>query len=192
MSRLILIMQKIEVAKLVLHTCILNSGEYNKHGYCNEHRSNYTFTNVDLKLLMGDMYDKYELFNLQLVSLLTEDNNAYDISGGMILRILNQPGITQSDRYLNINMKGLNVINGTYDTQTRMNTSTAVIGSFKLSSLFTAYDNNVVTFAKGSNMINLNLFYTTVFNNDAPNTYLEYPDVTYIFNIYGVKANDED
>ena len=73
-----------------------------------------TWNNINLRNLLGNMYDKYEKFNLCLVNISTGASN-------------NTLGTSTDDLNVSVNISGLPFINQTYNTSTGNNTNTATI-----------------------------------------------------------------
>lgn len=174
-------MQRVEVAKLCLKTHILHVDGRNTKGTCDRFRRVYTFNNVNLKAILGDMYDRYETFNLQLTSV-TCTNNVYENG-----TLLEKAGLTEVDRIVDIYMSGLNFVNGTYDVQSGNNVSNACLGGFHFYTDFIrSYADCFVTFHRPSNNVNLTFEYLTTDASLEPLTLTEFPNMTFMFNIYGV------
>jgi len=67
----------IEHASLVLKPNLLTVNTSNNFGNCNAGRSIYTFTNINLRNILGSMYDKYSKFNLILKNVMCEAVNTW-------------------------------------------------------------------------------------------------------------------
>lgn len=77
-----------------------------------------TWNNINLRYLMGNMYDKYEKFNLCLVNISTGASNA-------------TLGNSTDDLNVSVNISGLPFINQTYNSSTGNNGSNATITTFQ-------------------------------------------------------------
>jgi len=53
-----------EQVNFTLSTVILTAGSSNQYGTCNTNRTIYTFSNVNMRQILGTLYEKYEKFNL--------------------------------------------------------------------------------------------------------------------------------
>ena len=95
-------MSNLQNASLVLST---------NNGTSNASRTSTTWTNINLRSLLGDMYDKYDMFNLCLntVATGTSANNFY---------------ATSSDMQVMIRVSGLPFINNTYNVGPSYNSNT--------------------------------------------------------------------
>ena len=98
-----------ENTTLVLRTFDANTSLQNTY---------YVWENINLRNLMGNMYDKYEKFNLCLTSISSTNANA-------------TLGTLLEDTMVVANISGLPFINQTYNTKTGNNTNTATLCSFQ-------------------------------------------------------------
>jgi hypothetical protein len=93
-------------------------GDYpvtNNTGTINTIRTAMTWYSVDLKEILGSMYDKYDLFNLRLRYI------QYNSQAGF--------GGNSTERSIYFQMSGLNFYNSTYDTGRGCNVGNTTIGS---------------------------------------------------------------
>ena len=105
-------MNNCQTARLVLKSSDIQSGT---DGTFNTNYSQYTFNNINLRTVLGDMYDKYDTFNLRLTGV-NGSSSTY--------------GIGAIDRLHIINITGLTWINCSYNTSLKCNTNICQIGSF--------------------------------------------------------------
>jgi hypothetical protein len=110
-------MSNAENASLVLKTGDLPLNSTNSIGTVDQYNLSFVWSNINMRTLLGSMYDKYDTFNLCLSSITT------GIAGAGI-------GTNANDRIVVINVGGLPFINNTYDTGLKHNTTTAVLGTF--------------------------------------------------------------
>jgi hypothetical protein len=115
-------MENLEVCNFVLNENDLNSsdtvGDYpfsSATGSINNIRNIITFRGINLENIMGDIYKKFDTFNLRLTGI-NGSSSTY--------------GVLAIDRLHIINIKGLPWINCTYNTSTRCNSDVCQIGSF--------------------------------------------------------------
>lgn len=169
------------VASLVLKTSDLALNSDTEVGSCDTFNTNITWRNLNLRTILGDMYDKYDTFNLCLNS----------VSSGLAN---NTFGVDLGDRTVQLNLTGLPFINNTYDAIRKNNTSVATIGTFvyvrQQAPSFNYNNSNVVTFGKSQESCNFNIFYTrTALKNGSygVNTVATFPDAVIIFNIFGIE-----
>lgn len=172
-------MEQIQKAALTLKTYALETDTRTAKGTVNITNTEITWNNINFRLLLGDMYDKYDFLNLQLINITSDDNRLGELISGN--------GV--SDRIFSVNMSGLNFVNQTYDSNTNNMSSNVVLATFVLyDELSKNYSNNIVTFAKGNELCNLTLSYTIIADDIPPNcaASLNFPEMVYMFNVYGV------
>jgi len=155
----------------------------NSYGSINTFRNDFTWNNVDFKTILGDMYDKYDKFNISL---------AFITFGATAA----QYGAFAIDRTLMLNIGGLAFNNCAYNTLTNSNNSSASIGTFTLGANALAgsfnftNDMNTITIEKPKNMVNLRLFYTR-YDTAVPATANMYPAMDFFFHVYGVAETEQ-
>jgi hypothetical protein len=139
------------------------------------------WSNVNLRTLLGTMYDRYETFNLVLSQVITSPT-ALDIGG--------VDGL--AERLLLIKVSGLQFTNQTYSVSKGILTNEAVIGAMSLGNdttvdveLYSFGSTAVATF-RASEMVNITIKLTRL-NNATPNPTNDFPEMVFIFNIYGVE-----
>ena len=171
-------------SELVLRTnYILSSntvGAYpvsNSIGSISQGRVEYTWNTINLMDILGDLYNKFEYFNL-------------------ILRAVQQGNFvggpsSLNDRVINLVASGPNWINSSYDVGKRCITSEAVIGQLIMNSAqgYITMDDNCITTFRKTPTFNFTIKLQTiagvppVFN---PATVL-YPSATFFFDIIPVQ-----
>jgi hypothetical protein len=167
--------QQIQTATLCLSTydgnCISNTAWH----------TNWTWKGINLRLLLGNMYNQYDYFNLVLCSIST-------LSASIDL------GANDGDLNLIAKISGLPFMNQGYNTSTGMNTNktTLIPLNFKKGYPLIINDcyNSILTFNKQQEVVDLNIFYERY---DYFDIFSEayYPDAVFLFKIVGVKQNDE-
>ncbi len=139
-------------ASFILRTC--DVGNYDD-GIINDARTQITWKNVDLRTIVGPMWDMYDYFSITLVTF-------------MNVGLTKAPYTTQTGGYTHENssaiiyLQGLPFVNCTYDYTKRGNSTSAPIGAFKFSyddsaSLTQNNQSNAVIFAKGQSMVDLTI-----------------------------------
>ncbi len=91
-------MSNIEQATLILRSGDLIANTVNQYESCDVKLTNFTWNNINLRTLLGHMYDKYDLFNICLANV-TQSNGAGNF------------GATNDDIIVQIYLKGLPFIN---------------------------------------------------------------------------------
>jgi len=152
----------------------------NSIGAISAGRLSYTWYSLDMKEILGDLYDKFDYFLLRLTCVqLDQGIGAY--------------GTTTNDRLINFHTSGPQWINSTYNVVNKRSRAEAVIGAMTFPgnpTINTTYfnDNFTTTFQKTPTMdftINLNTL-----NNGTPATNTAttlYPLANYYFQIIPVQ-----
>jgi hypothetical protein len=183
-------MSNLQIASLVLRSSDLTLGTTNQYGSCDSMRLTQTWNNINLRTLLGDMYDKYDLFNICLNTITTAGagrNTLY--LGGNVADNLN----------VIIKLSGLPFINQTYSVKQGCNTNICPISSFLFVNSTTGNDitstqlffsNNCYTFGKSQQSCNLTIQYGRVLDDTLPITSNPYPNMVFIFDIIGVSKDN--
>ena len=169
-----------ETASLVLKTCDLTLGSTTNVGFANQYGTSFIWNNINLRVLLGDMYDKYDRFNLNLNTIATgAPYNNWTISGSL------------DDRCVYISISGLPFVNNTYSQKTNSNTSSAIIAScfFNANTQTTQYfySNNTSTFNKNQDMCNFSLNLLRIDDGMPATTTVAFPPLIFLFDITGIE-----
>lgn len=175
-------MEQIQKASLVLKSHSLPLNGSNSSGSTDQYRRVMTWNNINLRLLLGDMYDKFDNFNLQLVNIGSDDNRTF-VDGVPTVFSTIEP----SDRTNTIYMSGMNFLNATYDCGTNQIGTKAALTTYEF------YDNfardiqgSIFTFTKGNEVCNITIEYKDIKSDSFPATAVPFPNMVFIFNIYGI------
>ena len=159
-----------ESAQFVLRSNDLPSGlgtnsiGSNLNGY----RTSMIWKNVDLKSIMGTMYDKYDMFTITLVMGIT---NAYNGT----LTATTAPAVpANSQRTSLVNMTGLLFRNSNYSIADKANMPSVNIGVLNLITAgngvqITNYSQSNITFQKSSPIVDLTIEFRLVYDNSLMN-----------------------
>ena len=164
-----------ELACLVLKTNVLpTNGTTNAFGSGNSTLSSFTWTNINLRTLLGDMFDKYDRYLLLL------QNISHAIAGAMT---------TTENKAVLINMSGLSFVNSTYNQKLQSNSGALIVCPFIFiaSAIQSQLYNNlpVSTFIKQNDIVNISINYTKIKDDAAPTGTM--PHMCFIFNIVGLE-----
>lgn len=122
-----------------------NSG--NQYGIINAANTNMRFDNINMRLLLGDLYGKYKRFNIGLTTEMCSGGN-------------------NSETNLIVKMSGLSFINNAYDNIENNNTSFVNVGYIRRGASSVAsmsYVQNVYnTFAYSTDVVSISI---KLFNN---------------------------
>ena len=167
-----------EIACLVLKTSILPmDGTTNAYGTSNAMNTSFTWTNINLRTLLGDMFDKYDRYMLLLQNIST-------CVAGTI-------GTADDDKCCIINMSGLSFLNSTYSQKLQSNSGYLAVVPFTFKSaesiLYNYQNFAVSTFIKQNDIVNISINYTKIKTDTAVATTTAFPHVNFIFNIVGLE-----
>ncbi len=172
-----------ESASLVLRSSDLPNGT-NSVGTSDQFYTNMTWANINLRTLLGSMYDKYDKFALVPVGF---QSNMGDGTFGN----------TNDDRIVSVNISGLPFTNNNYNSNTKTNQNSSVIYVTRFisnSSINSSTGGTVLTFTKNQELVNLNISYQRTSLNGNGNyniiTTAAFPHVIFTFNIYGITKSD--
>lgn len=178
-------MESLECASFQLsHNDISSSdttGNYplsNNVGSIDNIRTNATWFNINMKNILGEMYYKYDKFNLRL--------------SGLGLSPSSNVGSSADDRALYVKMEGLPWVNNTYDSASGVNKTACTITNIYFSASTAAqsmiFDQaNIATFARCEN-VNIKIYFERL-DHTAINagTAGIFPRFTYFFHLFGVE-----
>jgi hypothetical protein len=173
-----------ETATLVLRTADLTANTTNAIGTADTYLLNFTWNNINLRTLLGSMYEKYDRFCLVPTQIQSITASA-------------SIGSTADDRNCLVFISGLPFTNNTYNVSTLTNQNYAFLNfvRFKTSDSVNASSNgNNLLFRKNQELVNLNIFYQRINKNAGGNydvvTTTAFPHMLFSFNIYGVDKTD--
>ena len=130
--------------------------------------SSITWNNINLRTLLGDMYDKYNTFNLCLNTISISQANTIDPS--------------PDSKNVNLRLSGLPFINQTYSVKNGNNTNTTSIGTFNFvaSSATTQYyySNNIATFGENQEICNITIEHARILDDVVVKTNLNGTAIT--------------
>ena len=148
-------------------------------------RSQCVWYNINLRLLLGDLYDKFDTFNLCLTS----------ISCGAPTEAIgvNYLNSDIDNGHLSVYISGLPFINNTYSVYNRGNIAEAPIGVFTYPTATTAIgyrvynDAGIVTFGKSQEQCSIQISLRRIYDDEEPDTINFLPITNYMFTIVGVE-----
>ena len=171
-----------QTASLVLKSSDLTLNSSTATGTADQYGTTYTWNNINLRVVLGDMYDQYDRFNLNLNTIAT------DTVGSI--------GTSSSDRCTYVTIAGLPWTNNTYNQKTNSNTNSTVIASFNWNTQSQTtqyyYGNNTATFGKNQDVCNLTISFLKIADNSKPSTAAAFPNIIFIFDIEGVEKYKVD
>ena len=174
-----------ETASLVLKSSDLTLNSSTAIGTSDQFGLTLTWNNINLRTVLGDMYDKFDRFNLCLNTVASSIAGAY---GGSL-----------QERCNFITVSGLPWTNNTYYQSNGFNSNAAVIGSICIPASVTGppavesqitqyfYSNNTATFGKNQDICNITISFLKIVDGSKPNVTLAYPKFLFLFDIVGVE-----
>ena len=124
-------------------------------GSMNAKGSSMTWNNINLRTLLGDMYDKYDLFNLCLNTISTSQANTIDANA--------------EAKNVVVRLSGLPWVNQSYNVKNANNGSSTVIATFNFTASTSStqyyYSNNIATFGKNSDTCNITVEYAKILDD---------------------------
>ena len=172
--------------RLVLKTSDLTANSTTAIGQCDQYRQSFTWFNINLRNLLGDLYNQYDYFNLSLISVSASVCNA-GAGGG-----------SADDRLLYIKLGGLPFVGQNYNQRTGNNGGLVTIGTFQIpSTAITAnqfYNNsaNVCTFNTDQDLCNLSISFFRVLDDTKTTLTASNPQFAFIFTIIGIDKPDNE
>lgn len=160
----------LESANLILRTSSVAVGADK-----DANRTNITWRNINLKAVLGTLYSKYSRYKICLTS----------------IGNVNTSAITAvADRVLNVNMRGLQWENQTYDTSVKTNTDTVILSTafFNTGNGFSINLTGEIGFVFNkpvSENVDINIFLNRVSDGTTPA--INYNESVFCFSIYGVE-----
>ena len=179
-------MEEKRSCRLVLKTSDLTTNASTNIGTCDQFRTSFTWNNINLRMLLGDMYDQYDYFNISLISISSSLTQAL------------AAGATADDKIVFVKMSGLPFINQTFQQSTGNNGTFAYVSTLSIpltANTSTQYYNNlgnVCTFNKDQDQCNINISFFRVLDDTRPalNAGNINPQFSFIFVITGINKPD--
>jgi len=180
-------MEQKRSTRLILKTSDLTNGSTTNIGSCDTLRQNFTWFNINLRALLGDLYNQYDYFNLLLIS----------ISSSVITAAANQG--SADDRLVYVKISGLPFANQSYNQPTGNDTTSSIMAIYSIPHTAVTgtqqYNNvsNVMTFGKSQDLCNINISFTRVLDDTRPGITVANPQFVFMFTIIGIdKADNPD
>ena len=163
----------------------------NQYGTIANNRCTLTWKNINMRRVLGSMYDKYETFNMYL----------YQVSqsqgfGGSTTCNANQ-------QLVDIRIKGLQFLNNGYNATSRNNTSSAFLTSYVLNPLSNAnaslgtvtpmFNPTIITFGKSVDCVDITIDMKTTFSQAYPTIAagnMSFGTFVFMFKFYGIPTRE--
>ena len=136
-------------------------------------RTGYTWNNVNMRNLLGDWYNKYDKFNICLVSV----TQSYQSTQAVVVC-----------NVVAIKMSGLQWLSS-YDQASGNDTGSVVVGVRNFNQNEDLSNTNFITFRKGQQITNITIKLDCLQNDDTvmPNVQSTFGHMIFLFNITPVK-----
>ena len=171
-------MQSVQCATFHLNTSDINAlaDVNNEYGSMNLLRNDFTWYNISFKTILGDMYDKYDRFNIKLSS--------------VMYSAIADPAVGAPNALLlKVNLVGLPFSNCTYNSYTNSNSQRCTVGSYAVAAAggqLYFNDDNVFSIYKPPAIASIRIYLTTV-DDYVPNWSQSGPIMDFYFRVYGIK-----
>jgi len=180
-------MEQKRSVRLVLKTSDLTANSTTDIGQCDQYRTSFTWFNINLRNLLGDLYNQYDYFNMSLISLSSSVGSAAAGAG------------STEDRLVYIKLGGLPFVGQSYNQRTGNPGSLVTIGTYQIPTtaiVGNQYFNNsanVCTFNTDQDLCNFTVSFFRVIDDTKPALTLANPQFAFIFTIIGIdKADNPD
>ena len=158
-----LILNTFDISSSISTTDYYNATIDNQFGTISNNRCNITWKNINLRNLLGTIYDKYETFNLYLYQV--SQTGAFGV-------------VPSSSPFLLVDIKlnGLQFLNNTYNNTSRNNTGAVFLTSYLLNNAHNRSGGTVTpmfyptifTFGKNTENMNINIEMKCTRDNEYP------------------------
>ncbi len=170
----------LEIAKFTLSTSKLTSGATTQYGTMDAYHTTFTFSNINIKNIIGSTYDTYSKFNLIVMSVATSPTSNINLQ--------------KHQKYLFFTLTGLPFINTVGQPNAGTTTSMATIPVGYISDFTKGYSSvsdtpvNITSFTKpNTNNVNLTFNLYTGDGNGGNNTN-NFGEWVFTFGIIGIKV----
>ena len=181
-----LVLNTFDISTSVLATDYYNKTVDNQYGTISNNRCTLTWKNVDMRKVLGEMYDKYETFNMYLYQI----NQSVGFGSSATC--------TTNQSLVDVRLKGFNLVNDGYNISSRIHTNTAFLTSYVLNSASSAsassgtvtpmFNPSIVTFKKTVDFIDINIDMRQTFGQAylTPTLNQSFGSFVFMFKFYGI------
>jgi len=142
-------------------------------GEINAARTSVTWYSINFEDILGDLYQKYDLFNLRVRYIQNTSQAAF--------------GVTADDRSVYFKMSGLNFYNSTYDTARKCNVSSSIIASRTFTQNnadINSLDDSCIFTIRKQQTCNITIEYLTIAGAaPAMNAETQFPRIAFYFDL---------
>lgn len=151
----------------------------NNVGTINATRTDATWYSINLENIMGDLYNKYDVFTIRLNTISYQQQAAF--------------GVANFDRLVYFAVSGFDWANNNYSISRKTLISSAILGceNFQQNITFTSsYENSFVATFRKQKTLDIRIQLLTLDGNaPALNANTQFPRISWFFDIFGVEKN---
>ena len=187
-----------ETASLILYTFDINPSQTaadftntveNQYGIVANNRCTFIWKNVNMRLVMGEIYGRYETYNIYSYQI----NQTGGLSGS--------PTTNSNQLLVDIRMKGLPFLNNTFNFKTQNNINSAYLTSYILNSstysgvgtVTPMFNPIAITFGKCTERVDINIDIKSTLTQDYPVPLFSsrpWGNYVFMFKIYGIPTRN--
>lgn len=169
-----------QVSSLCLRTIDLPTAQTNV-GVRDSANTTFLWSNINLRVILGDMWDKYDYFNIIPVEIASSTSSSL---------------VTVANNSVNVVMTGLPWLNNGYFQPAGVNSNKVTIATYQFvnsaitNKMFSGY--NKFTFSKTQEQCNISIYYEVINDGTLASTKAGtvYPAMTFTFMIEGAYFDD--
>ena len=156
-----LILNTFDISTSTTASDFYNTTVDNQYGTIANNRCTLTWKNINMRRVLGEMYDKFETFNMYLYQI--NQSSAF----------WSAPPVSNSGFLLvNVNIKGLQFLNNTYSVISKNNTGTAFLTSYFLNNapstgvgtVTPMFNPSILTFGKSTECVDITIDMKTAYS----------------------------
>ena len=163
----------------------------NQYGTIANNRCTLTWKNVDMRRVLGVLYDKYETFNMYLYQI----NQSHGFGANATCNV--------NQQLVDIRIKGLQFLNNGYNAISRNNTNTAFLTSYilnltsnanaSLGTVTPMFNPTIITFGKSVDCVDITIDMKTTFSQAYPTIAagdMSFGTFIFMFKFYGIPTRE--
>ena len=178
-----------DISTSIAGTVFYNKTVDNQIGTISNNRCTLTWKNINIRQVLGGMYDRYETFNIYLYQISQSSSLATSINAQFSM--------------VDVRISGLPFLNHTYNTVSRNNTNSAYLTSYSLhtgtvgtpGTATPMYNPVTLTFSKCTDCVDLTIDMKCTKDQQYPsiaNVNACMGHFTFMFKIYGIPTREQN
>ena len=156
-----LILNTFDISTSTTASDFYNTTLDNQYGTIANNRCTLTWKNINMRRVLGEMYDKFETFNMYLYQI-NQSSAFWSVA----------PVSNVGFLLVNVNIKGLQFLNNTYSVKTSNNTGTAFLTSYLLNNSSSTgvgtvtpmFNPSILTFGKSTECVDITIDMKTAYS----------------------------